>query len=153
MYVIVEFVNIQAELSQDRIEDRCCSKDNKNFINLDQCAKNICSDGKAATDNTLPVTLEAIANLDALPKPEEVNGIDLKALYRMMASLSAGYPVEELDDGPTKEFLKHCYKVIRPIFSVSICFFIDSFVSSAGINGQRSEHCSKSSSRRPDRTR
>lgn len=88
-------------------------KNNRHFLHLDQCAKNLHSEAESLTDNTLPVTLEAIANLDALPKPEDVNGVDLKVLYRMLASLCAGYPIEELENGPTKEFLKQCYKVTR----------------------------------------
>lgn len=154
MHNILEFVNTQADLSQERIEERCRLKNNTHFINLDECAKNICSDGKAATDNTLPVTLEAIANLDTLPPPDEVNGVDLKELYRMLASLSAGYPINELDDGPTKEFLKQCYNVSGPHFvRLNLHFYFESFISSAGIDEKRFGHGNESSSRRPDRTR
>lgn len=132
----VEFVNTQAELSQDRIEEKCRLKLNRHFLHLDQCAKNLCSERESTTDNTLPVTLEAIANLDTHPKPEEVNGVDLKVLYQMLANLCAGYPIEELENGPTKEFLKQCYTV-RHQELCSLDFPLNqscSFV--AGIDGQ-----------------
>lgn len=87
------------------------SKNHKHFLNLDQCARNLTENDEPATDNTLPVTLEAIANLEKHPRPSELNGIDLKALYKMLANMTAGYPIEELDEGATKEFLKQCYTV------------------------------------------
>lgn len=67
--------------------------------------------GEPATDNTLPVTLEAIANLEKHPSPADLNGIDLTILYNVLANMTAGYPIDELENGPTKEFLKQCYTV------------------------------------------
>lgn len=81
-------------------------------MNLNECAKNLSnSTDIIATDNTLPVTLEAISQLEDHPHPNRLNGIDLKLLYRYLANLMAGYPVKDLDDGPTKEFLRNCYSV------------------------------------------
>lgn len=105
------FINTQAEIAQARLEKTLQMRHNKHFLNLDECAKNIIEFDEPATDNTLPVTLEAITNLEEHPPPSEVNEIDLKALYQMLANMTAGYPVDELEDGPTKEFLKQCYTV------------------------------------------
>lgn len=87
------------------------SENDKKFLNLDQCARNLMGNDEPLTDNTLPVTLEAIGNLEKHPSPAELNGIDLKALYKLLANMSAGYPIGDLEDGPTKEFLKQCYQV------------------------------------------
>ncbi|XP_031617994.1 uncharacterized protein LOC116337508 isoform X2 [Contarinia nasturtii] len=108
-FTLQNFVNTQAESSQSRLEKNFRTKNHKHFMNLDECAKQIVENSQTVSDNTLPVTLEAIANLEKHPPPSEVNGIDLKALYKMLASMSAGYPVEDLEDGPTKQFLKQCY--------------------------------------------
>lgn len=113
MYFILDFINTQAQLSQSRLEHTLRSQTNKYFLNLDQCARNLSENNEAATDNTLPVTLEAIANHEALPEPSKMNGIDLKVLYRTLANMTAGYPVEEIPDGPTKDFLKTCYTVCK----------------------------------------
>lgn len=85
---------------------------NQRFMNLNRCAGNLIDDDETTiTDNALPVTLEAISNLEKLPAPSEVNGIDLKMLYKILANLMAGYPINELEDGPTKVFLHQCYSV------------------------------------------
>lgn len=107
----IDFVNIQAESSQNRLEKIFRTKNQKHFMNLDECAKSIVENNQTASDNMLPVTLEAIANLEKHPPPGEVSGVDLKALYQMLANMSAGYPVKDLPEGPTKEFLKQCYTV------------------------------------------
>lgn len=109
--MVLEFINEQADAAQSRMEQTLKSQYNKHFMNLDECAKNLISEPECATDNTLPVTLEAIANLEEHPPPSELNGIDLKVLYQTLANMTAGYPVNDIEDGPTKEFLKHCYMV------------------------------------------
>lgn len=101
----------QSELSQTKLEQTLRSKNNKHFLNLDECAKNLVENTEQPIDNTLPVTLEAIANLEKHPEPADVCGVDLKKIYQMLAQLSAGFPVEELEEGPTKEFLKQCFSV------------------------------------------
>lgn len=101
-------------MSQDRLEHMLRSQHNKHFLNLDECARELTENGELQTDNTLPVTLEAISKSEKHPPPADINGIDLKVLYRMLANMTAGYPVDELKDGPTKEFLRRCY-------AVSIC--------------------------------
>ncbi|XP_055323813.1 uncharacterized protein LOC129578763 isoform X2 [Sitodiplosis mosellana] len=111
--LIKSFINTQAFLSQTRLEQILKSKNDKHILNLDQCARNLTENGVLVTDNTLPVTLEAIANLEKHPPPAELNGIDLEALYKLLANTTAGYPIDDLDDGPTKEFLKQCYRVRR----------------------------------------
>lgn len=118
-----DFVKKQAELSQTKLEQTFRAKSNKHFLNLDECAKNLIENSEQPTDNTLPVTLEAIANLEKLPKPADVCGVDLKTLYQMLAQLSAGFPVDELEDGPTKEFLKQCYSV-RHILCIVTQYFV-----------------------------
>lgn len=87
-------------------------KTNPQYKNLDQCAKNLSENsGANVTDNTLSVTFEAFANLEKHPAANEVNGVDLKQLYKLLANLMAGYPIDELEDGPTKDFLHKCYSV------------------------------------------
>lgn len=80
-------------------------------MNLDECARNVLAHNECSTDNTLPVTLEAIANIENHPKPDEVNDIDLKKLYQFLANITAGYPIDDLENGPTKDFLKQCFSV------------------------------------------
>lgn len=58
----------------------------------------------------LPVAFEKISEYENHPSPEELNGIDLKELYKWMANLFAGFPVD-IKEGPTKDFLNECYKV------------------------------------------
>lgn len=111
LFSSIDFINTQAEMSQSKLEHTLRSQNNKCFLNLDQCARNLSENEELATDNTLPVTLEAIATHEELPEPAAVNGIDLKILYEMLANMTAGYPVEELSDGPTKDFLKQCFTV------------------------------------------
>lgn len=118
----IDFVNEQAESAQKRIEESFRSQHNKHFINLDECAQNVLEHNECATDNTLPVTLEAIANIEKHPPPEETNGINLKVLYQLLANITAGFPVDDLeDDGPTKEFLKQCFTVKNNIFFRYAC--------------------------------
>lgn len=80
-------------------------------MNLDECAQNVLQHNECMTDNTLPVTLEAIANIENHPQPDEVNDIDLKVLYQFLANITAGYPTDDLENGPTKDFLKQCFSV------------------------------------------
>lgn len=80
-------------------------------MNLDECARNVLAHNECTTDNTLPVTLEAIANIEKHPKPDEVNDIDLKVLYQFLANITAGYPIDDLENGATKDFLKQCFSV------------------------------------------
>lgn len=90
---------------------------NKHYLNLNQCAVNLSDNYETdITDNTLPITMEAISNIDRLPPPNEVNGVDLKLLYETLANLMAGYPTNEIPEGPTKEFLKQCFSVSSPDF-------------------------------------
>lgn len=85
---------------------------NKPFLNLTKCVADLSESGAAhLTDNTLPATLAAIAEFESHPETNEVNGIDLKRLYTFLANLMAGYPTEDLEEGPTKEFLHKCYGV------------------------------------------
>lgn len=114
------FVNEQAELAQTRMEQTLRSQHNKHFMNLEEIAGNLLEHEDCATDNTLPVTLEAIANFEKHPSPSDVNGVDLKVLYQMLANMTAGYPVDDIEHGPTKDFLKQCYTVrnMRLIFSL-----------------------------------
>lgn len=120
--MILDFLNSQAELSQTRLEQMLRSKNHKHFLNLDQCARNLTENDEPSTDNTLPVTLEAIADFEKHPRPSELNGIDLKVLYKMLANMTAGYPIEELDEGATKEFLKQCYTVRQNKILIRIIF-------------------------------
>lgn len=106
-----DFIDEQAELAQSRMEQTMRSQHNKHFMNLDESAKSLVEFGDSSTDNTLPVTLEAIAKSEKHPPPSEVNGIDLKVLYQMLANMTAGHPVDDLESGPTKDFLKQCYAV------------------------------------------
>lgn len=78
-------------------------------MNLDECTRHCIT-----TDNTLPVTLEAIANIEKHPQPDEVNDINLKVLYQFLANVTAGYPIDDLENGPTKDFLKQCFSVRIP---------------------------------------
>lgn len=114
------FVNEQAELAQSRMEQTLRSQHNKHFMNLEEIAGNLLEHEDCATDNTLPVTLEAISNFEKHPSPSDVNGVDLKVLYQMLANMTAGYPVDDIEHGPTKDFLKQCYTVrnMRLIFSL-----------------------------------
>lgn len=105
------FLNEQAKLAQARVEQSFQSQHNKHFMNLDECARNVLANNECTTDNTLPVTLEAIANIEEHPKPDEVNDIDLKVLYQFLANITAGYPINDLENGPTKDFLKQCFSV------------------------------------------
>lgn len=85
---------------------------NKRFSNLSKCLADLSASGAAhLTDNTLPATLAAIAEFESHPETDEVNGIDLKRLYKYLANLMAGHPTEELEEGPTKQFLYKCYGV------------------------------------------
>lgn len=88
------------------------TQNNQRYLNLNRCAKDLSNSNDIPfTDNALPVTLEAIKQFENLPTPEQVNGVDLKILYETIANLMAGYPVNEIEDGPTKEFLYQCYSV------------------------------------------
>lgn len=107
----IGFFNEQAVLAQTRIEQSFQSQHNKHFMNLDECARNVLEHNECTTDNTLPVTLEAIANIEKHPQPDEVNDINLKVLYQFLANITAGYPINDLENGPTKEFLKQCFSV------------------------------------------
>lgn len=78
---------------------------------MDECARNLLKHNECASDNTLPVTLEAIANIEKHPPPEETNDINLKVLYQLLANMTAGYPIDDLENGPTKDFLKQCFSV------------------------------------------
>lgn len=120
LFHILELINEQAELAQNRIEQTLKSQHNKHFLNTNECAKNLIAQTECATDNTLPVTLDAIANLEKHPSPEQLNGIDLKVLYQTLANMTAGYPVNEIENGPTREFLKQCYMVNRFFFSINV---------------------------------
>lgn len=111
LITILDFIDTQAELAQTRLEHILRTKNHKHFQNLDQCARNLIENDEEAIDNALPVTLEAMANLEKHPTPAELNGIDLKVIYKLLANATAGYPIDELDDGPTKDFLKQCYTV------------------------------------------
>lgn len=85
---------------------------NQRYLNLNRCAKDLSNTSNIQfTDNALPVTMEAIYQLESLPPPEEVNGVDLKILYKTLANLMAGYPVNEIEDDPTKVFLYQCFSV------------------------------------------
>lgn len=81
----------------------------------------------------ISVALETITEYENHPSKDELNGIDLKQLYKWMANLLAGYPVD-IKEGPTKDFLENCYKVkvlnlcclIHPIFDFIIQELIES---------------------------
>lgn len=107
------------------------SQHNKLFLNLNEFARNIAECDECTIDNTLSVTLEAIANLEKHPPPSELGDIDLKVLYQTLANMSAGYPVNELENGPTKQFLKQCYAVSNYIcisfIYIRYSMFIHSF--------------------------
>lgn len=107
----IDFIDEQAELAQARIGQSFQSQHNKHFMNLDECARNLLEHNECTTDNTLPVTLEAIANFEEHPQPDKINGIDLKMLYQFLANVTAGYPINDLENGPTKDFLKQCFSV------------------------------------------
>lgn len=62
-------------------------------------------------EHALSVAFEMISKYEAHPSTEELNGVDLKQLYKWMANMLSGYPVD-INDGPTKEFLRECYKVM-----------------------------------------
>lgn len=88
---------------------------NKHYLNLTTSANDLNESGAAVlNDNTLPATFEAIANIEAQPEPSTVNGINLRRLYKWLANLMAGYPTEELEEGPTKDFLYKCFAVRAP---------------------------------------
>lgn len=109
--ICIDFIDEQAELAQARIGQSLQSQHNKHFMNLDECARNVLEHNECTTDNTLPVTLEAIANFEEHPQPDEVNDINLKELYQFLANATAGYPINDLENGPTKDFLKQCFTV------------------------------------------
>lgn len=84
---------------------------NKHFSNLNKCADELSKNTtEHRNDNLFSLALERIAETEELPEPEDVNGIDLKLLYNWMANSMAGYPIE-IDEGPTKDFLRDCYTV------------------------------------------
>lgn len=102
--------------------------ENKNsvFLNLNGCAKNIYNlTDIVANDNALPVTLEAIAQLEEHPPTEQLNGINLKLIYRYLANLMAGYPVEDLKNDSSKRFLESCFKVNINKFSFTLLILIN----------------------------
>lgn len=84
---------------------------NAAFVNLNEWATELRGNAPSDTnDCCVPLVLELISRTEAFPTPDEMNGIDLKRIYGVLANLMAGYPVEELDPA-SKEFLKGCYKV------------------------------------------
>lgn len=106
------FVSYEARVCQKRHEQIVKAQNNQRYLNLNRCAKDLSNSNDIQfTDNALPVTLEAISQFENLPTPELLNGVDLKILYETLANLMAGYPVNEIEDGPTKEFLHQCYSV------------------------------------------
>lgn len=109
---ILDFFNEQAESTQTRIEQSFQAQHNKHFMNLNECAQNVLEHNECATDNTLPVTLEAIANSEQHPSPDHVDGVNLQVLYQFLANITAGYPIDDIENGPTKEFLKQCFTVM-----------------------------------------
>lgn len=108
--LILEYIDARSKTYQAKVDETMQS--NSHYVNLTASVDNLHKSGAAIlNDNTLPATFEAIANIEAHPTPDTVNGIDLKRLYKLMANLMAGYPTEELEDGPTKDFLYKCYAV------------------------------------------
>lgn len=86
-------------------------EENQTFMNLNKCAENLCKQKlKNLNENVFSVALEVIANTEAIPDPDELDGIDLRKLYKLLANLMAGYPTESVD-GATKLFLEECYNV------------------------------------------
>lgn len=105
-------MNSEARVCQKRHEQIMKAQNNQRYLNLNRCAKDLSNSNDIQfTDNALPVTMEAINQFEHLPTPEQVNGVDLKILYGTLANLMAGYPVNEIEDDPTKEFLYQCYSV------------------------------------------
>lgn len=87
--------------------------ENKHFATLNKCADELSKNTmENRNDNLFSLALERIAHTEELPEPEDVDGIDLKLLYSWMANSMAGYPIE-IDDGPTKDFLRDCYTVSK----------------------------------------
>lgn len=105
-----EFIDTRAKLCQAKIDETM--KSNVQYANLSRCVDDLCESGAShLTDNTLSATVEAIANLERIPEPSAINGIDLKRLYKLLGNLMAGYPIEDLEEGATKDFLRTCYEV------------------------------------------
>lgn len=82
------------------------------FVNLNDWAHMFtepynCVDNK---DFCVPLIIEMISKTELCPQPEEMNGVDLRNIYGVIANLMAGYPTEELNR-TSKEFLDECYKV------------------------------------------
>lgn len=106
----VDFIDTRAKMNQEKITEVMAI--NKRFSNVSKCVADLSESGAAhLTDNTLPATLAAIAEFESHPETTELNGIDLKRLYKYLANLMAGYPTEDLEEGPTKQFLYKCYGV------------------------------------------
>lgn len=67
-------------------------------------------DEKPECAHDVALVLKTIANTEEHPDPDEIGGIDLKALYSTLSLLAMGYPVEELND-LTHLFLAECVDV------------------------------------------
>lgn len=87
------------------------TKENQHFTNLNKCAGKLSKNTtENRNDNLFSLALERIAQTEEIPQPEEVDGVDLKQLYNWMANSMAGYPID-IEEGPTKDFLRDCYTV------------------------------------------
>lgn len=141
-----DYFNEKAVESQQRIEHLMRQSRNDAFERLKVNAKalNDTSETNELQNNSnlFSVAMEAIASQENHPTPDEVDGIDVKKLYEWLANFMAGNPTE-VDDGPTKEFLKECFTVRNWVFlatfwfsfSFSLLFLHQTFTFISGIDG------------------
>lgn len=106
IFIFLDYINERANDSQKRVEYSMKQSNNKSFDILNKSA--ILLNNKL--NPIISVALESISEYEDHPSTDDLNGIDLKQLYKWMANLLAGYPVD-IQEGPTKEFLENCYKV------------------------------------------
>lgn len=88
------------------------SDGNAVFVNLNDWAHTMTQlqNGDIHKDMTNALVIELISKTENFPLAEDMNGIDLRKIYALMADVMTGNPTELLNEASMK-FLGDCYKV------------------------------------------